>query len=166
MDPTFFFAATTAAVVLQALILVAMYLAVRKVGAKIEALTIEVQEKVIPTAVEARSIMMELRPRIVTVAENVSETTTMVRAQMQRVDVVLTEAVDRARLQVIRADEMLNHTMDRIEETGDMVRKTVVSPVRQISGLVRGVSTGFEVFFGAKRRRTNGNGVSQDEMFI
>ena len=90
----------------------------------------------------------------------------MVRAQVVRIDAALTDVVDRTRLQVIRADEMVSHTMDKIEETGDMVRKTVVSPVKHISGVVRGVSTGFEVFFGAKRRRRNGNGVSQDEMFI
>jgi hypothetical protein len=166
MDQSVFFIATTAAVLLQAFILVAMYMAVRKVGAKIESLTTEVREKVIPTAVEARSVIIELRPKIVSVAENVSETTAMVRAQAERIDATLTDAVDRVRLQVIRADEMFNHTMDRIEETGDIVRRTVVSPVRHLSGVVRGVTTGFEVFFGAKRRRSNGNGVTQDEMFI
>jgi len=45
--------------------------------------------------------------------------------------------VDRTRLQVIRADELLNRTMDRIEETTDVVHRTVVSPVRQLSGLVQ-----------------------------
>jgi hypothetical protein len=166
MDPTIFIAVTSAAVVLQALILVAMYLAVRKVGAKVEALATEVREKVIPTAVEARSTIIELRPKVLSVAENVTQTTAMVRAQVERIDATLTDAVDRVRLQVIRADEMFNHTMDRIEETGDIVRRTVASPVRHLSGVVRGVTTGFEVFFGAKRPRSSGNGATQDEMFI
>jgi hypothetical protein len=75
------------------------------------------------------------------------------------------DVIDRARLQVIRADELLNRTMDRVEETTDMVHRTVVSPVRQLSGLMKGVSTGLEFFLSNKRRR-RGAGVPQDEMFI
>ncbi|MGH9511523.1 MAG: hypothetical protein ACRD2U_05245 [Terriglobales bacterium] len=166
MDPTVFIAVTTAAVVLQAFILVALYLAVRKVSAKVESLATEVQDKVIPVISTAQSTFIELRPKIESVVDDISSTTAMVRSQLVRVDATLTDAVDRARLQVIRADELVNHTLDRIEETGHIVRKTVAAPVRQISGVVRGVSTGFEVFFGAKRRRRNGNGASSDELFI
>jgi hypothetical protein len=166
MDPTIFIAVSMAAIVLQAFILVALYLAVRSVGAKVEALTTDIKDKVLPGVDTARSMLIELRPKIESVVDDISSTTAMVRSQMTRIDATLTDAVDRVRLQVIRADEMFNHTLDRIEETGDIVRKTVVSPVRHISGVVKGVSTGFEVLFGAKRRRRNGNGVSQDELFI
>ncbi len=178
MDPTtIFIGLTAAAVVLQACILIAMYLAVRRIGAKVESLATEVQDnilpkvssvatKVLPLVDTAHSMLIESRPKIESAIADVSSTSAMVRAQVVRIDAALTDVVDRTRLQVIRADEMVSHTMDRIEETGDIVRKTVVSPVKHISGVVRGVSTGFEVFFGAKRRRRNGNGVSQDEMFI
>ena len=182
MDPiTVFIGVTMVTVLLQAFVLVAMYLAVRKIGAKVESLATEVQDnvlpkvsslatdmkdKVLPAVDTAHAMLIELKPKIETVVDDVSSTTSMVRAQVVRIDAALTDVVDRTRLQVIRADEMVSHTMDKIEETGDMVRKTVVSPVKHISGVVRGVSTGFEVFFGAKRRRRNGNGVSQDEMFI
>ena len=40
-----------------------------------------------------------------------------------------------ARLQVIRADELLTRTLDRVERTSDMVHTTVVSPIRQVSGI-------------------------------
>ena len=178
---TIFIAVTSAAVVLQACILVAMYVAVRKLGAKVESLATEVQTNVLPTVTSLASqmkekvlpvvdtvqvMLLELRPKIDSVSDDITSTTGVVRAQVARIDAALTDVVDRTRLQVIRADEMVSHTMDKIEETGDMVRKTVVSPVRHISGVVRGVSTGFEVFFGAKRRRKNGNGVASDEMFI
>lgn len=166
MDPTIYIVVSTAAIVLQALVLIAMFLAVRKVTAKVESLADDVQDKVLPMVSTAQSMLVELRPKIETVADNVAASTTTIRAQLQRIDATLTDAVDRARLQVIRADEMVNHTMDRLEETRDIVHHAVVSPVRHISGVVRGVSTGFEVFFGGKRRRRNGNGASQDEMFI
>jgi hypothetical protein len=98
---------------------------------------------------------------------NVSETSDVVKAQMDRLDVTLNDIIDRTRLQVIRADEFLNRTLDQVEDTTEMVTKTVISPVRQLSGLIQGLTTGFEVFLGGKRRRRDGVGVPQDdEMFI
>ncbi len=161
-----FVAVTAAAVVLQAGILVALYVAVRKSSSRMEALASEVKEKVLPTADTARSIMTDLRPKIDTIASNVSESFTVVRGQIERLDASVSDVVDRARLQVIRADELLNRTMDRIEDTSDVVHRTVVSPVRQFSGLIQGVTAGVEFFFGGKRRRRSDVTVPQDEMFI
>ncbi len=89
------------------------------------------------------------------------------RNQLARIDATLTDALDRTRLQVIRADELLNRTMDKVEETSEVVHKTVISPLRQVNGLMSAISTGVEVFLGQKRRHPkNGAGVPQDEMFI
>ncbi len=156
---------TAAAVFLQAGILFGMYFAMRKTSAKVEALAEEVKTKVLPTAELAHSMMEELRPKIMTVVDNVSTSTTMLRAQMERVDATLTDIVDRTRLQVIRADEFVNSTMDKLEETREAVQRTVVSPVRHISGFMHGVTAGVEAFFGRKRGQ-NSVSAPQDEMFI
>jgi methyl-accepting chemotaxis protein len=162
---TIFIAVTAAAVLLQAGILAGMYFAMRKTSAKVESLAEEVKTKVLPTAELAHSMMSELRPKIATVVDNVSVSTTMLRTQMERVDATLTDIVDRTRLQVIRADEFVNSTMDKLEETREVVQKTVVSPVRQISGLMRGVGAGLEAFFSRRRTRSSVS-APQDEMFI
>lgn len=161
-----FVGVTAAAVVLQACILVAMYLAVRQSSARIEALAAEVKTRVLPTADTAQAMLVELRPKIDSILGNVNDTSTIVRGQMSRLDATVNDAVDRARLQVIRADELLTRTMDRVEETTEMVHNTVISPVRQISGLMQGLSVGLDALLGARRRRRNSAGVPQDEMFI
>ena len=76
------------------------------------------------------------------IADNLMETTISVRSQVERMDATVSDAVDRVRLQVIRADELLSRTLDRVEETSDMVHNTVISPVRQFSGLIQGVTAG------------------------
>lgn len=159
-------AVTMAAVVLQALILVALYLALRKTSARLEALANEVTTKVLPAAEVVHSMLVELRPQIATFFVDVTEATTIVRSQLERLDATVNDVIDRTRLQVIRADELLNRTMDRVEEATDMVHKTVVSPVRQLSGLVQGLTAGMEFLFAGKRRRRPGVTVPQDEMFI
>jgi len=162
-----FIAVTTFAVVVQAGILVGLYLAVRKSTAKMDALASEVKSKALPTMETVQSLLVEMRPKIDVMTTNLSESSTLVRNQLGRLDATLTDALDRARLQVIRADELLNRTMDKVEETSEIVHKTVISPLRQVNGLMAAISTGVEVFLGQKRRHPkNGAGVPQDEMFI
>ncbi len=162
-----FIAVTTFAVVVQAGILVGLYLAVRKSTAKMEALATEVTTKTLPTVETVQSMLVELRPKIDVITVNLAESSNLVRNQLGRIDATLTDALDRTRLQVIRADELLNRTMDRVEETSDAVHKTVISPLRQVNGLMAAISTGVEVFLGQKRRHPrNGGGAPQDEMFI
>jgi len=160
-----FIVVTALAVVIQAGILYGMYVAMRKTSGKVELLAEEVRTKVIPTAQLAHEMITELRPKLLTVADNVSTSTTVLRMQLERLDATLTDIVDRTRLQVIRADEFVNNTMDKLEETRDAVQRTVVSPVRHISGLMHGLSAGFEAFLGRRRER-NAATVPQDEMFI
>jgi len=132
-----------------------------------EALATEVKSKVLPTVETAQSMLVELRPKIEVMSTNFAESSDMLRNQLGRLDATVTDALDRARLQVIRADELLNRTMDRVEETSEVVHKTVISPLRQVNGLMAAISTGVDVFLGQKRRHPrNGAGVPQDEMFI
>jgi hypothetical protein len=171
MDDTWlkiFIAVTSGAVVIQAGILVALYLSVRKSTAKMDALATELKEKAIPTLETVQSFIAEVRPKVDTIATNVAESSELIRNQLIRIDATLTDALDRTRLQVIRADELLNRTMDKVEETSEIVHKTVVSPLRQVSGVMNAIYTGVEVFLGGSKRRSgkNGMGVPQDEMFI
>jgi hypothetical protein len=166
-----FIALTGAAVLLQAGILTALYLAARKSSARLEALAVEVKTKALPALETAQALLTELRPRLTVIADNLMETTILVRTQVERVDATVTDAVDRARLQVIRADELLSRTLDRVEETSDVVHQTVVSPVRQFAGLIQGVTAGIEFLLVGRSRRHGGNRearrpVPQDEMFI
>lgn len=162
-----FIALTTLAVVIQALILVALYFTVRKSTVQMEALATQVTNKALPTLDTAHGMLVELRPKIETLATNAAESTTLLRNQLNRADTTLSDVLDRTRLQVIRADEILTRTMDKVEKTTDVLHSTVVSPLRQFSGLMNAISTGVEVFLSQKRRQPrNGMGVPQDEMFI
>jgi len=168
---TVFIALTGLAVLLQASVLAAMYFAMRKSGDRMEELAAEVKIKVLPTVEQVNLLLTEVRPKLEVVAANLEDSSKLMRAQIQRVDATVTDVVDRARLQVIRADELLTRTLDRVEQTSEIVQKTVISPVRQFSGLIQGITVGLEFLFGGNGRR-NGRGreerraVPQDEMFI
>jgi hypothetical protein len=162
---------TGLAVMLQAGVLVAMYVTMRKSSARLEALAAEVKTKVLPTVEQAQAMLTEVRPKLQVIADNLQQSTSLLRDQVKRVDATVNDAVDRGRLQIIRADELLSRTLDRVEQTSDMVHKTVISPVRQLSGLMQGITVGLEFLFGGRGRRNGGSReerrpVPQDEMFI
>ncbi len=168
---TVFVALTGIAILLQAGILLAMYLAMRQSGARIEAIASELRAKVVPAVEQAEALLTEIRPKMQVIGDNLQHATTTLRDQVLRADAAVQDAVDRGRLQIIRADELLTRTLDRVEETTDMVHSTVVSPIRQLSGIMQGITVGLEFLFGGRGRRNGGSReerrpVPQDEMFI
>ncbi|HEY6768190.1 MAG TPA: hypothetical protein VI386_25835 [Candidatus Sulfotelmatobacter sp.] len=165
-----FIALTGAAVLLQAGLLAAMYLAIRRSSARMEAIADELKGKTLPVLDSAQSFITEFRPKLAVITDNVQATSILVRGEIERVDATVNEIVDRARLQVIRADELLGRTLDRVEKTTDIVHTTVVSPIRQVSGVMQGITAGIEYLLG-NRYQKNGRTrerrpVPQDEMFI
>ncbi|HTT20442.1 MAG TPA: hypothetical protein VMG82_15945 [Candidatus Sulfotelmatobacter sp.] len=165
-----FVALTGIAVLLQASVLLAMYLAMRKSTQELHELANDVKTKLMPTVMQAQEMITILRPRVEAIVDDVAESTGTLRSEIKRVDATVNDMIDRARLQIIRGDELLSRTLDRVEQTSDMVHKTVVSPVKQISGLVQGITVGLEFLFSGRNRRNGGREerrpVPQDEMFI
>jgi hypothetical protein len=154
--------------VIQAALVFGVWRAVRKSRERMTALTEDLHQRAVPLLDAANAMMQTTRPQLESVVSNLAYTAEVLRKQADKVDSTVTDIIDRTRLQVVRADELVSRTMDRVENTSDMVHHTVISPVRQITGVLQGLSTGFNVLFGNRKRRRDGNGVGvpRDEMFI
>jgi hypothetical protein len=168
-----FIGLTALAILLQAGILFALYLTVRQTTTRMEALAGEFKTKTLPTVETAQAMLVDLRPKIDQIVGNVTHiagtaqhSANLVRSQMERLDETMNDVLDRTRLQVIRADDLVGRTLDKVEDTTEMVHRTVVSPIRHVSGLMQGLSAGFEHFLGQRRRSRDNMGVPQDELFI
>lgn len=157
---------TGLAVLIQSAILVALYLQVKKSSARVEGMTSEIHKRALPVLDAAGTILVDSREKIGTITENLAATSASLRSQVERVDLTVSDIIDRTRLQVVRADDMLSRAMDRVEETTELVQHSVISPVRQVAGIVRGLSVGFQAFFRRKGAQQS-DGVRQDEeLFI
>ena len=167
---TIFIAVTSAAVVLQMLILAAMFLTLRKLSTQVTTVTDEVRTQALPLLESGKKLEAEIRrlletsaPKVELVLDNAAAITTTAHGAIDRVETTLKDVLDRARLQMIRADEMVTRALDQVEETSEKVAHTVTTPVKHASGIVQGISTGFGAYFGQKRPRKPG---PSDEMFI
>ncbi len=167
---TIFIAVTSAAVVLQMLVLAAIYFTLRKMSVQVTTVTSELKAQALPLLESGKKLEADIRhvletsaPKVELVLDNSAAITTTAHGAIERVETTLNDVLDRARLQIIRADDMVTRAMDQVEETTEKVAHTVTSPVRQASGIVQGISTGFGTFFGQKKPRKPG---PSDEMFI
>jgi hypothetical protein len=149
----FFVCVTAAAVVLQTVVLLVMYSIVRKMNRRVEQVTDEVRDRVLPLVSSLNTLVEDVRPQIVAVLANATEITTMARNQAHRVDRVMGEALERLRLQLAHVDQILTGTLETMETVGSKVRSTVWAPVHSVSALVRGIQTGLDVYRGRVRRR-------------
>jgi len=168
---TIFIAVTATAVVLQMLILAGLALVVFKLSARLKAATDETQSKLLPLLENAKVMQQDVkafietaRPKIDVILDNTAHVTTVARTDVERVQATVNDLLDRVRLQAIRADEMVTRAMDRVEETSEKVQHSVMSPVRQVSGIMQAISVGVGTFFSNQKRRRNGG--PSDEMFI
>ena len=121
---TIFIAVTSAAVVLQMLILAGMFFILRKLSAQVTTATNEVKTQALPLLESGKKLEAEIRrlletsaPKVELVLDNAAAITTTAYGAIGRVETTLNDVLDRARLQIIRADEMVTRAMDQVEET-------------------------------------------------
>jgi len=170
-NTTIFIAVTAAAVVLQMLILLGMFLVTRKLAARVTSLSEELESRVLPLLEDGKRLMSDThqllettRPKLDVILDNASVISTTARTQAQELETTLKAFLDKARLQAIRADELLTRTMDRVEETSSKVEHTVMSPIKHFNGILQGIGVGVEAFFNKANRPRNGR--PRDEMFV
>ena len=165
---TAFIAVTSIAVIIQAGILVALYVSVKKSSDKALAIAEQVQAKAMPALDNAHAILDDAKPKIQTITSNLVEVTTSLKSHGDRADLTVADLLDRTRLQIIRADEMVSRALDKVEETSELVEHSVISPVKQVSAIIQGVTAGIGAFMGRRQRRQrDAEGAEQDEeLFI
>jgi hypothetical protein len=157
-------------IIVQGVMLVAFFLSLRKTSTKLEALATTVEGKAIPLMTSAQAILDDAGPRIREVSLNMAEVSERVRSQAENMDSAMSEVVDRLRLQSIRVDDLVTRTIDKVEETTEMVQHTVITPVKQINGLVHALTVGIGAFMQRRRRAAadaaEANASPDDGMFI
>jgi hypothetical protein len=163
-----FVVVTSLAVVIQAGILVALFAQMRKMNEKFLGVTDEVRTSVLPIINRMDDLTREVRPQIAGIVSDASEMVSLARGQAQKMDRLLTEALDRTRLQLIHVDQMLTGALETIDEAGSSIRRTLSTPVRQATALIRGIQTGLEVLRTHRRPAAeDASGESSDEgLFI
>jgi hypothetical protein len=136
MDLKIFIAITVAAVVVQAGMLVSIFVAFRKTVNTIRVLA-ELRQQIFPIVQIARSIACDFGPKLETLTANVSEVRTLVRSRIEHFEAARNGTEGRIRFQLTRGSGLVTKTTDRFEDVNKNIRRTLVIPIRKLSKLFR-----------------------------
>jgi hypothetical protein len=160
------------AIVLQMVILFAMYRTMQKSSARMEGIASRLEEQSLPVLVASRAILEDAQPKIAEITANLAESTAIVRDNVAHVSEAAGEIVERARMRAVQMDEFVSNTLSKLELTTELVQHSVISPIRRIQSIVQAVSAGLSFLRASRARKKAGNndsGVDVDvdeEMFI
>src|ERR1700681_3060555 len=150
----FFVIVTAVAIVLQAIMLIALFLQLRRTAARVEETISDLNTRLSPIISRLQILVDDVSPRISGLVADASELTRLARSQAQKVDRILTETMERLRLQLIHVDQILTGAMETIEEAGSRMRDTVWGPVVKASAMIRGIQSALEFLRAARGRRS------------
>jgi hypothetical protein len=148
-----FVVVTALAVVLQAIVLIALFLTLRRTAAQVEKTVSDLDLRLTPLITRVQILVEDVSPRITGIVSDASEITRMARGEAQKVDRILSEALERLRMQLIHVDHILTGAMEAVEEAGSRLRQTVWGPVMRATAIVRGVQAGVEFIRSARQKR-------------
>jgi uncharacterized protein YoxC len=164
---TIFVVVAAVALVVQMGILFALYKALRQTSERVEGIAGRLEQQAAPVLTTAAAILEDARPKLAEITSNLAETSAVVRAHVAQVGEATGEIVERARLQAARLDEFIVSAAQRVEATSELLQHKVFSPMRRIRAIVTALNAGLS-FLRSNRpaRRTNGEQVEDEEMFI
>ena len=130
-----------AALVMQAFILLAIYIGVSKSTKHTKEQIEEMRSSVMPVVDQTREelvhvseVLIRLTPKVESTVTDFSELAKSLRSQAADIEVSVDQILVRVRNQTSRIDTMFSGTLDAVDKASVFVAETVSKPVRQLSG--------------------------------
>jgi methyl-accepting chemotaxis protein len=156
------------AVLMQTLIFVGIFLAIRRLAEQVDRLSRDVMKNVeVVTAKtdETLAVIRDIGNGLVPVKDKIVNAAEVVHQRVVKMDEFLEETTETARSEILRVRNGFESAADRLEEMLQQMQDCVMTPVNEINAVVRGVRAGFDLLF-RKRRRPAVDPDQDEEMFI
>src|SRR6202795_798457 len=163
-----FIVVASVAIVVQAAMLTAMFLQIKRLSERLERFTGDLESRLTPILSRVQIFLEDTQPKISEMVADAAHVVYLARAQAQKMDRVFTEAADRLRGQLVRADRILTGTLEAVEDVGVQFKRDFWGPVKKASAVVQGIKIGLDVL----RSRRSGSRAAretveqEDELFI
>ena len=140
-----FSVATAAGVLLQALVLLGMYFAIRKSMQKMHETADELKVHVVPAAAAARRLIEDISPKLKIASTNLVEASHSLRHQANHINATVDDVLNKTTAHVAHVDEMVGAIFTSVNHASTALQHAVAAPYKQFSGIVAGVKAGFSV---------------------
>jgi hypothetical protein len=158
---TVFVALTTISMVAQAIAMVGIARTAKETQEKVNGILPEVAR-----ILDATQVAIDQTGKFVTEANSrTNDILDLTKIQLNRVDILLKDVSVRAKAQMERAEMVLDDAMSRTQTTVSAVQRGIISPIREVHGVLTGLRTALSVI-GRGNRPTVDHVTSDEEMFI
>ncbi len=164
----FFSIIAAIALVVQVVILTALFLQLRRTTENMNRLVGELHSRVGPILTRVQILLDDTQPKISSMVNDASHIVYLARGQAQKIDRVFTDAADRLRGQLVHADRILTGTLEAVEDAGAKFKHSFWRPVQKASALVQGIKVGLDLLR-SRRGRSRGDEPreqQEEELFI
>jgi uncharacterized membrane-anchored protein YhcB (DUF1043 family) len=158
---TIFVIVAAVALVIQAGMLIGLFIVARSLQTKITEILPDVQNVI---GISKRTLE-SVEKHINKIGATSGAILDVTKQQLARVDELLSDATTRAKVQMERAEMVLDDAMTRTQQTVSLVQRGVVRPVREVYGVFAGIRTTLS-HLGRSGRPTVDHATSDEEMFI
>jgi hypothetical protein len=134
-----FVAVTGLAVLLQTILLLAIFITVRKTAVSLQNQFEDLRSALMPVIYNTRELFTRLEPKISATVDDLAAIADGLRTQSVEMQASVSEILDKFRHQTVRLDNMFSSLLDSVDRAGGFVADVVSRPVRQISGLLASV---------------------------
>lgn len=165
---TVFTGVVAVALLLQSLAFIGMYRSIRNLSARVDEISKNVMKNLSALTgdiSEAVATVKSVAEGIQALKDKLSLTTDIIQKRVTDIDSFLRQVTDAARLEVARIQDAVDTTSRQIEDTFELLHRSVVVPVREITAVFQGVKVGLD-FFLRRPKRPSGGSHLDEEMFI
>jgi uncharacterized protein (DUF885 family) len=139
-----FTAVTAVAVLLQAFVLLAIFIALRKSMN-------EMKEKVLPAVASARSLLEDVGPKLKVATTNLAEVSHTLRQQAEHLNQTVESLLNKTDAQVSRVNEIVTAVFNAVDQASKALENAVSVPARRVTGVINGVRAGVEALVGRRK---------------
>lgn len=130
-----FVAITGLAVLLQAMVLLAIFLALRKTAAKMQQQMEDLRNSVMPVVTSTQKLLTTVGPKVEAVAKDLAEISGRLRVQSLEMQVTTSEFFAHLQKQSSRMDAMMTGILDTLDRAGGVLTDAINIPIRRVSAI-------------------------------
>lgn len=163
-----FIGVTAIAVLLQAAILLGIFITVRKSTKAIRSEIEVLRTSALPILDHTKDLVKNVSPKIDSVTTDIAEITRGLRAQTMEFQASASDILERVHRQTGRVDTMVTGTLDKVDHVSTVVNDAVNVPLKQLSGIAAFARAAFDALRsnGPKSRTTPTRPVGDKDLFV
>ncbi len=166
---TVFTGVVALALLLQSLAFMGLYRSVRSLSARVDVISKDLAKTISGLTADvsqALATVKSVAEGVQSLKEKVLSTSDMIQRRVGDMDSFLHDLTEAARLEVARIQDAIDTASRQIEDTFELLHRSVLVPVREVTAVVRGFRAGLDFFLRKSPKSPSGASHLDEEMFI